>query len=221
MGVKENVMNKKHLRKILGIMIILASMTGIVINIITSDSLKSALSLLNYFTIQSNLIVAGLIAWSLIKGFEDKKSVWLGAATIWILITGLIYHFFLFELHGPRGIHLLISILLHYVVPISMLTYYLFLVEKPHEKVSWLNKIMTWGIYPLVYTAISLIRGRLTGFYPYWFLNPEKAYPDGIGSYGNILIFVVVAYLAFIIIGLIIEFAKYLFEAEKEENATL
>lgn len=202
-------MKQNTIKLVFGCLIIASGVIGIILNIIHSGSLTSALNLLNYYTIQSNIIVIIILSLSVFGKGRNQVHVWLGAATIWILMTGLIYHFFLFGLHAPQGINLMASILLHYVVPIGMCIYYLFIAKKPEKRISWPLRIASWGIYPLIYASVSLLRGQLTGFYPYWFLNPEKAYPDGIGSYGYLLLFVVISYLIFIIIGLLMELMKH------------
>lgn len=46
--------------------------------------------------------------------------------------------------------------------------------------------IVFWLAFPLLYGAISLIRGMYDGFYPYFFLNPNGHIPDGVGSYANV-----------------------------------
>ncbi|PIJ60731.1 hypothetical protein V513_12665 [Mesotoga sp. H07.pep.5.3] len=45
-------------------------------------------------------------------------------------------------------------------------------------------------LQPSGYAAVSVGRNALSGFYPYWFLNPSAEYHARIGSYTNLMIFI-------------------------------
>jgi hypothetical protein len=105
-------------------------------------------------------------------------------ATVIITITGLGYHLLLSGTHNPQGIHQVANILLHYLVPILSISSWFLVLKK--KSLKW-HVPFLWIIYPIIYIIGSSIRGALSGKYPYWFVNPTKVSPDGIGSYGNLL----------------------------------
>jgi hypothetical protein len=186
---------------------------------ITSESLGAAIQLFSYYTLQSNGLIVVLLILSLINKRLIHKMKWIdeavSTATVWILITGIIYHFFLSAMHTPVGIGILACVLLHYMVPFGMLVYYLLFIDDRKLDISLGKRMIFWGIYPIIYTGISIVRGSISGFYPYWFLNPTKAYPLGIGSMGYLLLFIVISYIVFVGVGLVINFLQRLFHKGK------
>src|SRR5690606_29563497 len=61
--------------------------------------------------------------------------------------------------------------------------------------------IFYWMFYPILYTVVSHIRGLIDGFYPYFFMNPHGEIPVGVGSYANVIVFMVAFLLVFILLG--------------------
>jgi hypothetical protein len=68
----------------------------------------------------------------------------------------------------PRGLILVAIILLHYVVPPAYVGFWLLFVPKGQLKP---HHIAAWLIFPVAYVAYSLVRGAVTGWYPYPFLD--------------------------------------------------
>jgi hypothetical protein len=135
-------------------------------------------------------------------------SVLKSGALLWILVTGLVFHFMLSHLYHPSGILLFSNIILHYFVPSGMLINWLIFEEKGtfRHKYTFL-----WIAYPCIFTVLSLIRGRIDGFYPYWFVNPVQEFPQGAGSLFNVMIVVIILSAVFAAAGNLIVFLdKYL-----------
>ena len=173
---------------------------GILIDIVLADDSKAALRLFNYYTIQTNLMVAFIAAFAAWHG--SQPPAWLGqitqAAAIWISVTSLGYHFLLSKLYKPEGWQAVANRLLHYVTPIGMVIY---------SQLAWPAQVpspLLWLSYPLVYATTNLARGSLTGYYPYWFLRPSGSYPDGNGSYARVLLFLVTMLAVFYILGFVL-----------------
>ena len=164
------------------------SLFGIVAQLCTSSSLGSALNLFSYFTIQSNLIV---VAVCLYGGLARKRGAaypaWRCGTTLWILVTGLVFSIFLASHSSFRGIGGWANLALHYVAPSAVLLEWLFLEPKGAQRA---RHVLYWLAYPLGYAALSLVRGAIDGFYPYWFLDPTESFPRGVGGYAPLALFV-------------------------------
>lgn len=143
---------------------------------------------LTYYTIQTNLLMA---AYWFMATFGVKQSkpyaLFRFCCVVAITITGVLYFIFLHGgyaeslrnqyLNGKTtlffyGYDLCITYLNHLIVPVFAMVDYLFsgsgwLLEKKH---------LPWPLaYPLVYFICHTIRGALTGFYNYDFINPAKS----------------------------------------------
>jgi hypothetical protein len=97
------------------------------------------------------------------------------AATLYLIIVGVVYHSILAAQWDPKGWMLFTDIVFHTVTPLAVALDWLFLTQKRS-----LNVAMTppWLIVPVLFGAWTLGRGAATGSYPYPFLKvPELGYP--------------------------------------------
>ena len=116
----------------------------------------------SYFTILTNILVA--VSFTLL--FQRPRSrPWafflrpgiLTAIAVYISIVSIVYNLVLRRLWNPQGLQLLVDELLHSVIPVM---FFLF-----------------WLLYPFIYLAAILVRGAVSGFYPYPFLDVnDKGY---------------------------------------------
>jgi len=124
----------------------------------------------SYFTILTNLLVAlcytNLVVSS--KGNFFTKRDTLSAVTVYITIVGLIYNLVLRQLWNPEGVRKLADELLHSVNPLLFIIYWSLFV--PKHNLQWKN-IWAWLIYPAAYCIYVLLRGSVTGLYPYPFME--------------------------------------------------
>lgn len=157
--------------------------------------------LLSYFTIQTNFLLALLLTLLVLK----PQSKWgrffaepyvIGAMEAYITIVGLVYHFMLRDQFHPVALFKVTSDIFHIVSPIAFVLFWLFLVKK--TSIKWINTIF-WLVYPLIYTIYILIRGALTGYYPYNFLDVTEL------GYGQVMI-----NCGFLLVGFIILNALYI-----------
>ncbi|MBE9048715.1 Pr6Pr family membrane protein [Pleurocapsales cyanobacterium LEGE 10410] len=127
----------------------------------------------SFFTILTNILVAFVFT-SLVlkeKKFLPKlllKDGTLTAITIFILIVGVVYQIVLRGIWEPTGLQFIVDELLHTVIPLYMLAYWFFNVDKSDLKP---KKVFIWLLYPLIYIVFILIRGGFSNYYPYPFLN--------------------------------------------------
>ncbi|NBE49880.1 integral membrane regulator [Streptomyces sp. YC537] len=193
-------------------LIALAAATGIVIDLF----LGSPLRVLSYFTIQSNVLVAAVLAASAHRAWTGRPALapWITAGTtLFISITGLVYHLVLANsasdfatTDGPEtltGLHAAANDLLHTVTPIGTALIWLLLTHpgglRPRHSGLWM-------LYPLAYLIFALTRGALlppgsVARYPYPFVDVEQ---HGYAAIlGNSVLFGLVFYaLALAIVGL-------------------
>lgn len=171
----------------------------------TSDGLAIAtLRYFSYFTIMTNCLVAagwgaaGVLPQTALGQFFQKDSI-RTAVTGYIVLVGVIYHVLLASIHNPQGLDWYANHLLHTVVPLAVFLEWLFF---SGERSTRFTQVIAWQVYPVVYTAYTLIKGSITGFYPYPFLDVNALGYDGVAVQlvGLILTFVVTG-IVFVAIG--------------------
>lgn len=157
---------------------------------------ESFFNFISYFTILSNLLVAISLTASLAAP-KSKAGYFFSLTTVQtgialnIFIVGLVYNAVLRGIWEPKGWQLMADNLLHVVVPVLYVIYWIVFV--PKGTLTWANGIV-WTYFPLAYLAYSLLRGHFVGWYPYPFLNVTEF------GYAKVFInagFVVIAFFFF------------------------
>ncbi len=158
--------------------------------------------MLRYFTIQSNLLVAALALAEFALVALGRKpgrrfAVARGFGLVAISLTGAAYALFLARAWHPTGMTAVGDRLAHYLSPLlALLTWAGF----SENGLLRLRDAALWLAYPGAYLAWSQINGALTGFYPYWFVNPKPA-PEGLGSAWGVLAFAAATCAALWLLG--------------------
>jgi hypothetical protein len=124
--------------------------------------------LAGYFTILTNLGVALMMAATALGHRLSPRT--LGGTVVSIVMVGLVYHAILARLWAPQGLAWWADQGLHSAVPLLALGWWLGFGDK---RVS-LRDLPFWLIWPAAYLAYALIRGALTGFWPYPFLDADQ-----------------------------------------------
>lgn len=134
----------------------------------------------SYFTIETNLLVAAILLLSAIAtawGKNARLDVLRSAVTAYILIVGLGFSLLLSGLENTQFTAVpWDNIVLHYIMPLAMLVDWL--LDRPKRALSFVPSLK-WLLFPVVYIGYSLVRGSITGWYPYPFLNPDL---NGVGA---------------------------------------
>lgn len=124
----------------------------------------------SYFTIQSNILGVLVL---LIGGLRDPGSrgwqVLRGAATLYLVITGIIYAVLLADIDVQMD-GLWTNTALHKVMPIVIFVDWLLVPAAISLSVRLIGSLL---IYPILYGVYSLIRGEIVDWYPYPFLDPR------------------------------------------------
>lgn len=180
---------------LLGSIGILATLAN---NIIESPSnpLASGLAIFKYFTILSNLFVVLFFLMYFLLRLDKEKSFnhWLGAVTLYITVTCLVFIIFLQKGYSPHGLGLLSNILNHYIVPVLTISFLIFYRKDYFFKY---QDIFKWLLFPILYILFVLIQGSFTNDYIYPFLNLNQL---GIGLF---LVNVFILFLLFIILSVL------------------
>lgn len=162
------------------------------------STLKTVTNFFSYFTILSNLLVAVCLTTSLLSPTSGAGSFFLKvsvqtAIAVYIFIVGLVYNTVLRGITNPTGLDWIVDNLLHVVVPVLYVLYWL--IFTPKKILQWKN-LAPWLIFPAVYLVYSLLRGPTVDWYPYPFLHAGKL------GYGQVAINSVFVLLAFLLVGL-------------------
>ena len=133
----------------------------------------------SYYTILTNIMIAWVCTVLFIRREDTsgRKKV-LTAILVYILTVGLTYNLILRSLWKPEGLQLLADNLLHSIIPVLYLVFWLIFVKK--HTLQW-NNFLPWLIYPLLYLIYVMIRGAIFGVYPYPFIDVAQiGYPKAL-----------------------------------------
>ncbi len=128
---------------------------------------------LGFFTVLTNILVALALSVPLLSPhspigkFFSRPGVNTAIAAC-IAMVGMVYSLLLRHIWNPQGLQLVVDMALHDVMPILFLIYWWIAV--PKSGLRW-TAIFSWMLYPVGYLLYSLIRGTLTGLYPYPFID--------------------------------------------------
>ncbi|MGC4897213.1 Pr6Pr family membrane protein [Micromonospora sp. DT31] len=164
----------------------LGVLAGIVLTALGSATLAG---LLPYFTIQSNLAVGGLAGyatWCALRRRPEPPSALTGAVTLYITITGTVYHLVLANAASPFAVpqpqrdpgEWWGNQLLHTVVPLLAIADW----ALSHRPGRLRPRYAAWWLaFPVAYLAFALVRGLIVDRYPYPFLDAGQLGYPGVG----------------------------------------
>ncbi|MQA98275.1 MAG: hypothetical protein GEV11_28105 [Streptosporangiales bacterium] len=155
------------------------------------------------FTVQSNLLLAGYYGWRVVRRGPASAEV-KGAVTLYLVVTGLIWHFLRMGGSSPFE-HLSLSgfglgnLLLHYVTPVVVVIDWL-VFDRNARPPRW-AAALAWLAYPLAYLIFVLVRGVMLPpdawkRYPYPFLDVD------IFGYGGVVRMAIALAACFVLLGL-------------------
>ncbi|WP_395293476.1 Pr6Pr family membrane protein [Kitasatospora hibisci] len=130
-----------------------------------------------YFTNVSTIAAMAVLllgGWAGLTGARPVPPVVRGAVLLCTTVTGLVYGLGVASYPGEVVLPWAGQVL-HRVVPVVMLADWL--VDPPSRRIRLLPALGAWLAFPLLYLGFTLIRGAVTDWYPYAFLDP--ALPRG------------------------------------------
>lgn len=209
------------LRVVMALVIVAAVVTQLAASIATTIELDRDLgtvvaNFFSFFTVLSNVLAAGVLTWAGIVHLRrpgtpaagtpvdgPALATVLACATTAMIITGVVYNLLLRGLTLPQGSEPVpwSNEVLHLIGPLFLL---LDLFVAPRRRALPWRSVAVVLIFPLVWTAYTLVRGPLvtnpgTGdpwWYPYPFLNPHND-----GGWPSVLLYVVIIAIAFVVVG--------------------
>lgn len=127
----------------------------------------------SFFTILTNILVASYFTSQIVPSKRNSENLLnktgtLTAVTVYITVVGLVYQIALRHLWKPTGLQMIVDELLHTIIPTLTIIYWFLYEQKAELKWKMIPKFL---LYPLFYLGFILVRGKLSGFYPYPFIN--------------------------------------------------
>ena len=129
--------------------------------------------LMRYFTILTNILVCVTFLRVAVTG-RGPGAAWGGGMVVWIVVVGVVNYTLL--LRSYTGLQVWSDIGLHAAVPLAVLGWWLIWGARGQ---TW-RAALLWLIWPLVYVVYALLRGGVTGRYPYYFIDPGAVGWDGL-----------------------------------------
>jgi hypothetical protein len=129
----------------------------------------------SYFTVLSNVLLAVTMVALAIRPALAQHVPFLtlrGIATVGIIVTGLVYAALLAPASADVDVSLRwVDFVVHTLAPIVGLADWL--VDRPQGRVP-LATAVSWLAFPVVWLLYTMIRGAVTDWYPYPFLDPDQ-----------------------------------------------
>ena len=150
-----------------------------------------------YFTVWTNILIALAFTAPLLNPDRKLTNFFIfsgvrAALASYILMVSAVYHILIVPYWNPQGFTWLTATGLNTVMPILYIIDWLFFAEK---RPIFYKHLPYWLIFPAVYGVTSIIRGLLTGVYPYPFLNVTDL------GIGNVLINMLGLVAVFAVVG--------------------
>ncbi len=147
-----------------------------------------------FFTIQSNLI--GVAAFALLVANGDRPrsralELLRGAAAVYLTVTFVVVILLLSDVDVQLQVDWA-EFTLHKLFPVIVVLDWL--VDPPRVSLRYRDALI-WLVYPLVWTALTMVRGAADGWYPYPFLDPAN------GGYPTVAVTIVTITAGFLVLS--------------------
>lgn len=163
--------------------------TGLVLGI-----LAGVLRSLIFFTILTNLLVALVTtAWALDRRGPLTRPSAATAIASYILLVSIIYTLLLRGQWNPNGPQKIVEIVLHDLVPLAYVGFWLFCV--PRGNLRW-REALPWLVYPVAFAIFNLL-------YALWIPNPYPFLDLGAFAPTIVLRNIIALAVVFLVVGLL------------------
>jgi hypothetical protein len=178
-------------RGLLGLLTVAAITTQVIASAQTPSF--SPVNYFSYFTIDSNLIAAAVFLVAAARRRRAQSStvdLLRGAAVVYMVVVGVVFTLLLRGTDVDTAIPW-VNTVVHELMPMVMVADWL--VDPPAARLR-LSQGALWLTFPLAWIVYTLIRGAVTGRYPYPFLNPANGGYESVATYsvGILALFMVV-----------------------------
>jgi hypothetical protein len=151
---------------------------------LAARGILNPVNFLSYFTIQSNLIAVAVFVIGVTRWRSESTRRWeliRGAAVVYMTVTFVVFALLLSNTNVDTALPW-VNTVVHQLMPIAVIVDWL--IDPPRTGISFRDSLV-WLVYPLAWTAYTLVRGPIAGWYPYPFLDPAN------GGYGSVAVYVV------------------------------
>jgi hypothetical protein len=142
----------------------------------------SAGNFFSFFTIQSNILAALLLAATAVVRHAERTALFdavRGAVTLYITITGVVFALLLSGHQESLDTHIAwVNFVVHKLIPVACLADWL--IDPPRHRLPMRTAVI-WLAYPLAWFVYTLGRGPSANWYPYPFVDVDKL------GYGDVL----------------------------------
>jgi hypothetical protein len=132
----------------------------------------SAGNFFSFFTIQSNILAAAMLALTAIVHRQERGVLFdavRGAVTLYISITGVVFALLLAGLQEELDTHIgWVNFTVHTLIPIVLVVDWL-IEPARHRLPIW--TAVAWLCYPVAWFVYTLVRGAIVDWYPYPFVD--------------------------------------------------
>lgn len=147
-----------------------------------------------FFTVLSNLFAIGVFLEGgrrQLAGQAPVPDLWRGAAVVFMTVTFVVFAVLLRDLQEQLQTNVAwVDTVLHRIMPVAIMADWL--IEPPHGPIGLRRAFVPWLAPPLAWTALTLIRGAVDGWYPYPFLDPAD------GGYGMVALYAIGIFALFV-----------------------
>ncbi len=150
-----------------------------------------------FFTIQSNLLAAAVLAAVVARGRREPGrglDLVRGASVVYLTITFFVVILLLQGEDVQVAVNW-VDFVVHKLVPVVLVIDWL--VDPPRMRLT-VRHALLWLAFPLVWVALTLVRGAVDGWYPYPFLDPAH------GGYGSVAVYFLAILGAFVVVALVV-----------------
>jgi hypothetical protein len=177
----------------------------------TAAAQGGAVNTLSYFTYAANIIAIAVLLWTALGSVREtptlRSDLVRGAAVTYLGLTGIVYPILLSGTAGPDSIWWTNKVM-HLVMPLVMVADWL--IDPPGPALTY-RKALWWMTFPLAWIGYTLIRGGISGWYPYGFLNPNLPKT----SWTSVLTMSGALLVAFLVLSLVVAWVgKLLYKLE-------
>lgn len=137
----------------------------------------SALNFFSYFTNLSNLIAASVLLLCVFKSDRGAMDLLRYVSVVNMVVVGLVFAVLLRDV-DLGALLPWVNFVLHYIMPVAIALDWL--VYPPALKLHSKSLFFAFA-FPAIYLIYVVVRGAITGWYPYPFLNPAN-----VGGYGGV-----------------------------------
>lgn len=158
----------------------------------------------SFFTILTNILASMALTAPLVRTrsrvtrFFTRPTVNTAIAAS-IVLVAIVYTAVLQSHWDPKGLQLVVDMMLHHLMPVMFVTYWWVVV--PGEDLHW-SQVPRWASYPILYFVYATVRGAVTRDYPYPFIDAGAlGYPHALGNAAGILVGFIAVSLILVAVG--------------------